>query len=112
MDGGKLLSEAENNKDISIVDELPVGQANPKVDHADQQTGFPTVVWGGHNKTNAILLKQAEAIDKADSIRVLQKVAGEKFEGHHPTKVINQENAEIDDISVVRDGDHLYFLEI
>ncbi|RRT78939.1 hypothetical protein B296_00026358 [Ensete ventricosum] len=140
MDGGKLLSEAENNKDISIVDELPVGQANPKVDHADQQTGFPTVVWGGHNKTNAILLKQAEAIDKADSIRVtihmysqkenparqpaakmiklpgtmeeLLRIVGEKFVGHHPTKVINQENAEIDDISVVRDGDHLYFLEI
>ncbi|CAL9122108.1 unnamed protein product, partial [Musa textilis] len=234
MDGRNLLSEAENNKDISIVDELQIGQANPKVDHADQQTGFPTVVWGGHNKANNIPLKQAEAIDKADSIRWRQKgmhekfdnegafellssighrksflgehelesvemiasengnnfkshgsrernswyhypninqmlitaysqsgshvsennimklstkrvtirmysqkenparqptakmiklpgtmeellrigVAGEKFVGHHPTKVINQENAEIDDISVVRDGDHLYFLEI
>ncbi|CAL9096475.1 unnamed protein product, partial [Musa acuminata var. zebrina] len=230
MDGGNLLSEAENNKDISIVDELPIGQANPKVDHADQQTGFPT--WGGHNKTNNIPLKQAEAVDKADSIRWRQKdkhekydnegafellssighrksflgehelesvdmiasenginfkshgsrernswyhypninqmlitsylqsgshvsennimklsskrvtiqmysqkenparqptakmiklpgtmeellrIGGEKFVGHHPTKVINQEKAEIDDISVVRDGDHLYFLEI
>ncbi|URE09770.1 Potassium channel [Musa troglodytarum] len=232
MDGRNLLSEAENNKDISIVDELQIGQANPKVDHADQQTGFPTVVWGGHNKANNIPLKQAEAIDKADSIRWRQKgmhekfdnegafellssighrksflgehelesvemiasengnnfkshgsrernswyhypninqmlitaysqsgshvsennimklstkrvtihmysqkenparqptakmiklpgtmeellrIGGEKFVGHHPTKVINQENAEIDDISVVRDGDHLYFLEI
>ncbi|RWW83875.1 hypothetical protein BHE74_00007606 [Ensete ventricosum] len=36
--------------------------------------------------------------------------AGEKFVGYHPTKVINQENAEIDDITVVRDGDHLYLL--
>ncbi|KAH7651825.1 Potassium channel voltage-dependent EAG/ELK/ERG protein [Dioscorea alata] len=38
--------------------------------------------------------------------------AGQKFRGHHPTKVVNQENAEIDDISVVRDGDHLFLLEL
>lgn len=36
--------------------------------------------------------------------------AGEKFGGHTPTKVINAENAEIDDINVIRDGDHLYLL--
>jgi len=38
-------------------------------------------------------------------------IAGQKFVGCNPTKVVNQENAEIDDISVVRDGDHLFFLE-
>lgn len=38
-------------------------------------------------------------------------IAGENFSGHLPTKVVNQENAEIEDISVVRDGDHLFFLE-
>ncbi|THU51119.1 hypothetical protein C4D60_Mb06t27670 [Musa balbisiana] len=78
MDGGNLLSEAENNKDISIVDELPIGQTNPKVDHADQQTGFPT--WGGHDKTNNIPLKQAEAVDKANSIRWRQKGKHEKYD--------------------------------
>lgn len=41
-----------------------------------------------------------------------KKNAGEKFVGHHPEKVINQENAEIDDLSKVQDGDHLYLLEI
>lgn len=40
----------------------------------------------------------------------LYDIAGEKFEGYKPTKVVNEENAEIDDISVVRDGDHLYLL--
>jgi len=38
-------------------------------------------------------------------------IAGQKFVGCNPTKVVNQENAEIDDISVVRDGDHLFLLE-
>ncbi|XP_061357774.1 potassium channel KAT3-like [Gastrolobium bilobum] len=45
-----------------------------------------------------------------DSIEELLKIAGEKFGGSKPTKVMNTENAEIDDISVIRDGDHLFFL--
>ncbi|KAF7840467.1 potassium channel KAT1 [Senna tora] len=42
------------------------------------------------------------------SIEELLKIADEKFGGSKPTKVINTENAEIDDISVIRDGDHLF----
>lgn len=38
------------------------------------------------------------------------ETAGEKFGGYKPTKVINAENAEIDDINVIRDGDHLFLL--
>lgn len=37
--------------------------------------------------------------------------AGEKFSGHHPIKVLNRDNAEIDDIRVIRDGDHLFLAE-
>lgn len=37
--------------------------------------------------------------------------AGEKFGGYKFTRVINADNAEIDDISVIRDGDHLYLLQ-
>lgn len=37
--------------------------------------------------------------------------AGEKFMSHHPLKVVNHENAEIDDISVIRDGDQLFLLD-
>ncbi|KAF5472480.1 hypothetical protein F2P56_009197 [Juglans regia] len=45
-----------------------------------------------------------------DSIEDLLKIAGEKFGVHKPAKVINVENAEIDDINVIRDGDHLFLL--
>ncbi|KAM0938615.1 putative cyclic nucleotide-binding domain, potassium channel, voltage-dependent, EAG/ELK/ERG [Dioscorea sansibarensis] len=46
------------------------------------------------------------------SLEELFIIGGQKFLGHCPTKVVNQENAEIDDISVARDGDHLFFLEL
>ncbi|XP_019056062.1 PREDICTED: potassium channel KAT2 [Nelumbo nucifera] len=46
-----------------------------------------------------------------DSLEDLFKVAGQKFAGYHPTKVVNAQNAEIEDISVIRDGDHLFFLQ-
>lgn len=38
--------------------------------------------------------------------------AGEKFGDHSLTKVVNAENAEIDDLSVVRDGDTLFLLQV
>ena len=37
--------------------------------------------------------------------------AGQKFTGYYPTKLFNQEFAEIDDITVIRDGDHLFLTE-
>lgn len=45
-----------------------------------------------------------------DSFEELLQIAGEKFGVYKPTKVVNTENAEIDDLSVIRDGDHLFFL--
>ncbi|XVF27335.1 hypothetical protein REPUB_Repub14bG0098500 [Reevesia pubescens] len=46
-----------------------------------------------------------------DSIQELLRMAGEKFGGYTFTKVINAENAEIDDIHVIRDGDNLFLLQ-
>lgn len=46
-----------------------------------------------------------------NSLKELLKIGGEKFVGHRPTKVMDQDKAEIEDISVVRDGDHLFLLE-
>ncbi|XP_077229916.1 potassium channel KAT2-like isoform X2 [Tasmannia lanceolata] len=46
-----------------------------------------------------------------ESLEELFRIGGQKFGGRHPTKVVNGENAEIDDISVIRDGDHLFLLE-
>jgi potassium channel len=37
-------------------------------------------------------------------------IAGQKFGGFSPTKIFSEDNAEIDDINVIRDGDYLYFL--
>ncbi|CAK9327570.1 unnamed protein product [Citrullus colocynthis] len=45
-----------------------------------------------------------------NSIEELCKIAGEKFGGQMPTKVMSADNAEIDDINVIRDGDHLFLL--
>ncbi|KAE7996211.1 hypothetical protein FH972_000952 [Carpinus fangiana] len=61
-----------------------------------------------HNSTSQRHL--GRLIILPDSIEELLKIAGEKFRGHKPTKVISAENAEIDDINVIRDGDHLFLL--
>ncbi|KAI7982805.1 Potassium channel KAT1 [Camellia lanceoleosa] len=52
----------------------------------------------------------AKLIILPNSLEELFRMSGEKFRGYYLTKVINAENAEIDDLSVVRDGDHLFFL--
>jgi ankyrin repeat protein len=45
-----------------------------------------------------------------DSIQELLKIGGQKF-GFFPVKVLNEENAEIDDIGVIRDGDHVFLVD-
>jgi ankyrin repeat protein len=45
-----------------------------------------------------------------DSIQGLLKIGGQKF-GYLPVKVLNEECAEIDDTSVIRDGDHLFLVD-
>ncbi|XP_065015100.1 potassium channel KAT3-like isoform X3 [Musa acuminata AAA Group] len=50
-------------------------------------------------------------INLPGSMGELFEIASQKFTGHQPRKVVNQDNAEIDDIAVIRDGDHLYLLE-
>ncbi|XP_022955321.1 potassium channel KAT1-like [Cucurbita moschata] len=44
------------------------------------------------------------------SVEELCTIAGRKFGGKMATKVMSADNAEIDDISVIRDGDHLFLL--
>ncbi|KAL9670742.1 hypothetical protein QQ045_008300 [Rhodiola kirilowii] len=45
-----------------------------------------------------------------DSMEELLKIAGYKFGGLLFKKVVTEDNAEIDDIDVIRDGDRLFFL--
>ncbi|GJN19439.1 hypothetical protein PR202_gb06717 [Eleusine coracana subsp. coracana] len=43
---------------------------------------------------------------------IFLNIAGKKFPGFHPTKLVSRDNAEIDDIGVIRDGDHLFLLQM
>lgn len=49
-------------------------------------------------------------INLPDTLEDLLLIAGQKFGVCHFTKIVNSESAEIEDISVIRDGDHLFFL--
>ncbi|GAA0172043.1 ion channel [Lithospermum erythrorhizon] len=52
----------------------------------------------------------AKLIILPDSLGELLKIAGQKFGGKTFTTLVNAEHAEIDDLEVIRDGDHLFFL--
>ncbi|KAL6542711.1 hypothetical protein OROHE_010231 [Orobanche hederae] len=59
-----------------------------------------------HDRVSRMQL--AKLIVLPDSLQELLKIAGEKSGHDGFTKVLNSEKAEIDDLSVVRDGDHLF----
>ncbi|XP_059668998.1 potassium channel KAT2-like [Cornus florida] len=46
-----------------------------------------------------------------DSLEELFRIAGQKLGSYEFTKVVSAQNAEIDDLSVIRDGDHLFLLQ-
>ncbi|CAL5345323.1 unnamed protein product [Camellia sinensis] len=66
---------------------------------------------------NTSLKQLAKLIILPDSLEELLRIAalggtaGEKFGGYKLTKIVNEENAEIDDLRVIRDGDHLFLLQ-
>ncbi|ONM28541.1 potassium channel4 [Zea mays] len=53
----------------------------------------------------------AKVIKLPGSLDELFNIACQKFSGYCPTKVFNQEFAEIDDVTVIRDGDRLFLME-
>ncbi|XP_050370791.1 potassium channel KAT3-like [Argentina anserina] len=64
-----------------------------------------------HSKSESVPGRQlAKLIILPDSIDELLRIASDKFGGIRPEKVVNAENAEIEDMSVVRDGDHLFLV--
>ncbi|XP_068666667.1 potassium channel KAT3-like [Aristolochia californica] len=69
------------------------------------------------NKRVTIYLKNAsqaqlgKLINLPESLQELLRIGGKKLGARHLVKVVNGENAEVDDISVVRDGDHLFLIE-
>ncbi|PNT70142.1 potassium channel KAT2 isoform X4 [Brachypodium distachyon] len=54
----------------------------------------------------------AKVINLPGSLDQLFSIARQKFAGYYPTKLLSRDLAEIDDITVIRDGDHLFLMEI
>ncbi|KAJ6811978.1 potassium channel KAT3-like [Iris pallida] len=55
--------------------------------------------------------QNGKLINLPDSLEELLRICGEKFLCRRPTKLVDQQGAEVEDINVVRDGDHLFLLE-
>ncbi|XP_052179518.1 potassium channel KAT1-like [Diospyros lotus] len=81
----------------------------PTTRDVDKLTKRVTIHMKFHKK-NKSQKQLVKLIILPDSLEELFKIAGEKLGGYNLTKVVNADNAEIDDLSVVRDGDHLFLL--
>ncbi|RRT79036.1 hypothetical protein B296_00018954 [Ensete ventricosum] len=81
-------------------------------DDVKNLTSKRVTIYMHSQKANPARQLTTKMINLPGTVEELLRIGGEKFVGHHPAKVINQENAEIDDLSMVQDGDHLYLLEI
>ncbi|XP_042450613.1 potassium channel KAT1-like [Zingiber officinale] len=72
------------------------------------------VVTSAAGRKRAVIHIARERIGKLinlpDSLEEIFKIAGEKFGCLEPSKVMSQDNAEIEDIDVIRDGEHLFLL--
>ncbi|KAK4710821.1 hypothetical protein R3W88_005334 [Solanum pinnatisectum] len=63
-----------------------------------------------HMKKESLHEQFGKLIILPDSLEELFRVAGQRFGGNDFKRAVNAEDAEIDDIDVIRDGDHLFFL--
>ncbi|KAJ1278740.1 hypothetical protein BS78_04G101900 [Paspalum vaginatum] len=61
------------------------------------------------NATNS-LAQNGKLISMPASLEEMFEIGSQKFPGFSPTKLVSRDYAEIDDISVIRDGDHLFLL--
>ncbi|XP_051206276.1 potassium channel KAT2 isoform X1 [Lolium perenne] len=62
------------------------------------------------NKSSAVPC--AKVINLPGSLDQLFNIARQKFASYSPTKLLNRDFAEIDDITAIQDGDHLFLVEI
>ncbi|THU49172.1 hypothetical protein C4D60_Mb06t06760 [Musa balbisiana] len=81
------------------------------VDTDKRQTVSKRVVIHMHKtKSRSSGELMGKLINLPDSLEELFKITSQKFNVDQPTMVVNQDDAEIDDIAVIRDGDHLFLL--
>ncbi|XP_057864709.1 potassium channel AKT1 [Cryptomeria japonica] len=67
-------------------------------------------IHGGHPKSMKSIGQPGKLILLPESLEGLLKIASQRF-GYQPIKVFNSDYAEIDDINVIRDGDHLFLVK-
>ncbi|XP_018682758.2 potassium channel KAT3 isoform X2 [Musa acuminata AAA Group] len=81
------------------------------VDTDTRQTVSKRVVIHMHKtKSRSSRELMGKLINLPDSLEELFKITSQKFNVDQPTMVVNQDDAEIDEIAVIRDGDHLFLL--
>lgn len=57
-------------------------------------------------------VQNGKLISLPGSLEELIKIGRQMFPGFHSTKVVSRDYVEIDDIGVIRDGDHIFFIQI
>uniref|UniRef100_M8C737 Potassium channel n=1 Tax=Aegilops tauschii TaxID=37682 RepID=M8C737_AEGTA len=63
-------------------------------------------------QNKSLAVPYAKVINLPESLDQLFGIAREKFPGYCHVKLFNQDFAEIDDITVIRDGDQLFLMEV
>ncbi|KAJ8538496.1 hypothetical protein K7X08_027717 [Anisodus acutangulus] len=61
-------------------------------------------------KNNSLKEQNGKLIILPDTLEELIKIAGQRFGDYNVKKVVNADDVEIDEVDVIRDGDHLFFL--
>lgn len=89
-----------------------MGQENINFGDTNTDPGMILKEWlgGGHIGGRWCLHNGYHKHGTAGNKEIVKKT-GQAFAGRQPTKVLNRENVEIDDIRDVQDGDHLFLFE-
>eukprot|EP01018_Ginkgo_biloba_P019913 Gb_34207 [translate_table: standard] len=71
---------------------------------------YRVVIHRNHPDKMQYSRESGKLVNLPSSLDELMRVAGMKF-AYHPTKILNEDGAEIDDINVIRDNDHLFIID-
>ncbi|XP_028108028.1 potassium channel KAT1-like isoform X2 [Camellia sinensis] len=111
--GGSNCSNSSQSQLRDVLTTFSTGHSSGPTDRevANKLTKRVTIHMKFLHEKNKSQKQLAKLIILPDSLEELLRIAGEKFGGYKLTKVVNEENAEIDDLCVIRDGDHLFLLQ-
>ncbi|KAI8001786.1 Potassium channel KAT1 [Camellia lanceoleosa] len=111
--GGSNCSNSSQSQLRDVLTTFSTGHSSGPTDRevANKLTKRVTIHMKFLHEKNKSQKQLAKLIILPDSLEELLRIAGEKFGGYKLTKIVNEENAEIDDLRVIRDGDHLFLLQ-